>query len=99
MARARILEKGCASEDELKEIEKAVRDRDRRGGRVRAGRPGARSVRALDRHLPLNAEETADDRASSISRFMPSDPQRAIAFLREVFGWKFQPYGPPDFYG
>lgn len=27
-----------------------------------------------------------------------SDPQRAIGFYRTMFGWDFQPYGPPDFY-
>ena len=26
------------------------------------------------------------------------DPPRAIGFYTKVFGWKFTPYGPPDFY-
>ncbi|HVY18502.1 MAG TPA: VOC family protein [Bauldia sp.] len=26
------------------------------------------------------------------------DPKRVIAFYGSVFGWQFQPYGPPDFY-
>jgi len=26
------------------------------------------------------------------------NPERAIAFYAKLFGWKFQPYGPPDFY-
>jgi predicted enzyme related to lactoylglutathione lyase len=27
-----------------------------------------------------------------------AEPKRAIAFYAKVFGWKFEPYGPPDFY-
>jgi predicted enzyme related to lactoylglutathione lyase len=27
-----------------------------------------------------------------------ADPKRAIDFYATVFGWKFEPYGPPDFY-
>ena len=27
-----------------------------------------------------------------------ADPKRAIAFYSGLFNWKFQPYGPPDFY-
>ncbi len=27
-----------------------------------------------------------------------ADPERAMAFYRSMFGWQFQPYGPPDFY-
>lgn len=34
------------------------------------------------RHLALNAD----------------DPQRAKAFYETVFGWRFQPWGPPDYY-
>ena len=26
------------------------------------------------------------------------DPQRAMNFYANLFDWKFQPYGPPDFY-
>lgn len=34
------------------------------------------------RHLALNAD----------------DVQRAKAFYETVFGWRFEPWGPPDFY-
>ena len=27
-----------------------------------------------------------------------AEPKRAIDFYTKVFGWKFAPYGPPDFY-
>ena len=27
-----------------------------------------------------------------------SDPQKSIEFYREMFGWKFDPYGPPNSY-
>ena len=26
------------------------------------------------------------------------DPKRAMAFYEAVFGWRFEPWGPPDFY-
>jgi predicted enzyme related to lactoylglutathione lyase len=26
------------------------------------------------------------------------EPRRAIDFYSKLFGWKFEPYGPPDFY-
>ena len=34
------------------------------------------------RHLALNAD----------------DPQRAKAFYETVFGWRFEPWGPPEYY-
>jgi predicted enzyme related to lactoylglutathione lyase len=37
---------------------------------------------ATIRHLALNAD----------------DVQRAKAFYEQVFGWTFEPWGPPDFY-
>lgn len=37
---------------------------------------------ATIRHLALNAD----------------DVQRAKAFYEQVFGWKLEPWGPPDFY-
>jgi predicted enzyme related to lactoylglutathione lyase len=37
---------------------------------------------AAVRHVAINAEDTA----------------RARAFYETVFGWKFQPWGPPGFY-
>ena len=27
-----------------------------------------------------------------------AEPKRAIEFYTKIFGWKFEPYGPPDFY-
>ena len=27
-----------------------------------------------------------------------ADPRRTMAFYTRLFGWKFAPYGPPDFY-
>ncbi len=49
--KARLLENWKASEDELKAIDKEVRDDRRRRRRIRQERPRAGSRRALDRHL------------------------------------------------
>jgi hypothetical protein len=44
--------------------------------------PGDPSMAAQFRHLALNAD----------------DVQRAKAFYESVFGWRFEPWGPPDYY-
>jgi hypothetical protein len=43
---------------------------------------GETELPATLRHLAINADNV----------------QRAKAFYEEVFGWRFEPWGPPDFY-
>ena len=66
--RQRLEEKGWASEDELKEIDKRHPPHRQRSGRVRAGRPGARSGGAVDRHLCLSESGPASPRVGQMSR-------------------------------